>query len=303
MGRRGNSRVRGDVVDGMLLLDKPAGATSNQALQRVKRLLNARKGGHTGSLDPIATGLLPLCFGETTKVSEVFLGADKAYWTRICLGVETDTGDREGRVVRRGRVNFSAEELEAAVDGFRGEVEQVPPMFSALKQGGQPLYKLARKGVEVEREARRVRVYGLEVVAWEGDVVELKLVCSRGFYVRSLARDLGEALGCGGHVAELRRTGVGGFSVEEGVTIEALEGMGMEERRGRLRDTEAGLEGVPRVEVSEVLVGYLVGGKAVKLEGVGEGWVRVYCARGFVGLGEVREGRVGLRRRFGVFRN
>ena len=218
-------RRRGVNVDGMLLLDKPDGMTSNQALQITKRLLNARKAGHTGSLDPIATGLLPLCFGETTRAAGLFLGADKTYRVRIRFGLDTDTGDREGKALRESPVAFTEQQLFDALQQFRGRIKQIPPMFSALKRDGRPLYKLARKGISVEREAREVTVYNLTVEKWRGDLLDLTLSCSRGFYLRALARDLGEALGCGAHVSELRRTAVGDFSVQDAVSVAQLEAL------------------------------------------------------------------------------
>ena len=290
-------KKRGIDVNGMLLLDKPEGISSNRALQHVKRLLNANKAGHTGSLDPIATGLLPLCFGETTKVSSVFLGADKRYWARLRLGQETDTGDREGRVRRERRIAFTERELAAALARFRGDFEQIPPMYSALKHHGQPLYKLAREGVSVERAPRAVTVYALSLEAWRGDALELSVSCSRGFYIRALARDLGEALGCGAHVSELRRTAVGDFSVDDALTPEQLESLASPaERRQFLLPTERVLAHLPEVRVADNIAAYLRRGQAVKAgaaatAAIDNGLVRVVAeGGGFVGLAEVTEG-------------
>ena len=221
MGRR-SKQSRGRDVCGVLLLDKPVGITSNAALQEVKAAFKARKAGHTGSLDPIATGLLPLCFGDATKLSGFLLDADKCYDTVVKLGESTDTGDAEGKVTSRRDVRFSDAELERALQGFRGEFDQVPPMYSAVKKDGQPLYKLARQGVEVEREPRRVTVHELECEHPDPLHLVLRLRCSSGFYVRGLAHELGEALGCGGHVESLRRTGVGAFRVEDAVIMETI---------------------------------------------------------------------------------
>lgn len=261
-------KPRGVEVDGMLLLDKPAGLTSNQALQIAKRLLNARKAGHTGSLDPIATGLLPLCFGETTRVAELFLGAGKRYWVRIKFGVDTDTGDREGKTLREAKAAFSETELNAALDKFRGRFKQVPPMFSALKRDGRPLYKLARKGISVEREAREVTVYDLRVQQRSGDELDLDIACSRGFYLRALARDLGEALGCGAHVSALRRTAVGDFSVEDAVGIAQMEKLDTPAaRRKFLLPTERAVAHLPEVSVPDNIAFHLSRGRPVRVAG------------------------------------
>ncbi len=300
---RRSRRQTGRDVNGMLLLDKPAGLSSNGALQRAKSLLDARKGGHTGSLDPIATGLLPLCFGETTKISGFFLDADKRYWTRIRLGESTETGDREGAVVFASDAEVDRAELERALVAFRGEFEQMPPMYSAIKKDGQPLYKLARQGIEVERETRAVHVYGLDVTFFDGRYLELDIRCSRGFYVRSLAHDLGAALGVGGHVAELRRLEVGTLSIADAVSLDALEAMeGLPERDACLLASDAGLEHLPRVDLSVDATFYLVRGQSVRAASLpDDGWVRLYSGdTGFLGLGTVTDdGRVAPRRLFG----
>jgi len=264
-------KPRGVPVDGMLLLDKPAGLTSNQALQIAKHLLNARKAGHTGSLDPIATGLLPLCFGETTRVAELFLGAGKRYWVRIKFGADTDTGDREGKVLREAKAAFSEQELQDALRQFRGRIKQVPPMFSALKRDGRPLYKLARKGISVELEAREVTVYDLSVQDRRGDELDLDIACSRGFYLRALARDLGEALGCGAHVSELRRTVVGDFSVDDAVSVAQLEALDTPAaRRQFLLPTERAVAHLPEVSVPNNLAVHLSRGRPVRVAAEGQ---------------------------------
>jgi tRNA pseudouridine55 synthase len=300
--RRPRAKKRGRDVNGMLLLDKPAGVSSNGALQSAKSLLEARKGGHTGSLDPIATGLLPLCFGETTKISGFFLDADKRYWTRIKLGESTETGDREGAVIFSSNDEIGVEHLMRTLDDFRGEFEQTPPMYSAIKKDGQPLYKLARQGIEIERESRPVTVYALEVTAFDGRFVELEIRCSRGFYVRSLAHDLGAALGVGGHVSELRRLGVGSLDVENAVTLTELEGLSEPERRSELLlSSDAGLTHLPRVDLSVDATFYLVRGQSVRAGRLpSDGWVRLYSTdAGFLGLGAVTEdGRVAPKRLF-----
>ena len=225
MSKRRNMRS-GDPVDGILLLDKPSGITSNAALHRAKLLLNARKGGHTGSLDPIATGLLPLCFGEATKLAGFFLGSDKFYWARLKLGQTTDTGDCEGKILQQRSVVADDSAIEMALESFRGEFEQTPPMYSAVKVNGQPLYRLAREGKEIERAPRPVLVYSLELLSFGEQQMEIELHCSHGFYVRGLAQDLGETLGCGAHVVALRRLHVAGLGIERAVTLEALECVG-----------------------------------------------------------------------------
>ena len=288
-------------VDGVLLLDKPAGLTSNEALQRAKRLLGARKAGHTGSLDPIATGLLPLCFGEATKVSRFLLEADKRYRTTFRLGEITDTGDAQGEVVQRRPVGVTRREVERALGRFQGEIEQVPPMYSAIKRGGQPLYKLARQGIEVEREARVVRVEEVRLVDFrEGESVELEIACGSGFYVRSFAYDLGELLGCGAHVAALRRLSVGGFDVERAVTLDQFEVAGEPEARDRfLLSTDEGLAHLPEVTLSRDAAYYLCRGQSVRADGAPRiGWVRLYTeTRRFLGVGvALGDGRVAPKR-------
>ena len=206
-------------VDGVLILDKPRGMSSNAALQKVRWLLNAEKAGHTGSLDPLATGVLPLCFGEATKFSQYLLDADKGYETVMQLGVTTTTGDAEGEVVEQRPVEVGEAQLLEALEGFRGAISQIPPMYSALKRDGQPLYKLARAGEVVEREARSVTIARLELAAFEGDRPRLQVACSKGTYIRTLVEDIGQVLGCGAHVAELRRTQVGPFSLAQAVSM------------------------------------------------------------------------------------
>ena len=290
----------------MLLLDKPQGFSSNQALQQAKRLLNARKAGHTGSLDPIATGLLPLCFGETSKISSLFLDADKSYRTSIRLGIATDTGDREGQVQRESEVDFTQQQLDAALDRFRGRIEQVPPMFSALKQNGRPLYKLARQGITVERAPRAVTVHALSLEEWRGNLLELTLSCSHGFYVRTLASDLGDVLGCGAHVSELRRTSVGNYPLDDAVTLEQIEAADSPaERQKFLLPTERVLAHLPEVNLPDNVAFYLCRGRPVRAEsapadGLEQGLVRVYSeSAGFLGLAErAPDGKITPKRLF-----
>lgn len=219
---------RGQLLDGVLLLDKPEGLSSNHALQRAKRAVDARKAGHTGTLDPFATGLLVCCFGRATKICGTMLDADKCYEATLRFGEETDSGDLTGNVVARAPDDFQGVEREALLQilpEFRGEIEQVPPMYSALKRDGRPLYEYARKGVEVEREPRRVRIHRLELLDFDGRNARLLVDCSKGTYVRTLAQDIGRRLGCGAHLVALRRTRVGPFDIADAVTLDSLQAM------------------------------------------------------------------------------
>lgn len=291
-------------VHGVLLLDKPVGLTSNGALQAAKRLLNACKAGHTGSLDPIATGLLPLCFGDATRLSQFLLESDKRYWTVFRLGVSTTTHDSEGDVTQTREVKVARADVERVLPRFRGMISQVPPMYSAIKHGGQPLYKLARAGQEVEREPRGVMVHELQLLEFEGDRLTFDIRCSKGTYIRTLAHDIGEALGCGAHVVELRRLAVGGFQVDQAVTLATLEAMATpQERAQRLLPLDTVLGGMPDVHLTALAAHYLRQGQSVSLQhGRKPGWVRLYEGESrFLGLGQVLDdGRVAPRRLLGV---
>ena len=303
MGRR----RRGRPIDGILLLDKPQGLSSNQALQRVKWLYYAAKAGHTGSLDPLATGVLPVCLGEATKFSQYLLDADKAYDSTFVLGHATATGDAEGETLSTADASpFGEAEVLEALEAFRGEIEQVPSMYSAIKQDGTPLYKLARQGKEVERKPRSVVVKRLDLVAFRpGERAELDvtLECSKGTYVRSIAEDLGRALGCGAHVSALRRTRVGAFRIEDSVSLTALEAL---KERGELGQMDAlllpadsALDGLPMVCVSESSGFYIRQGQPVQVPNAPcNGMVRVALETGeFLGVGEILDdGRVAPRR-------
>lgn len=300
-------RRRGRPVDGILVLDKPQGVSSNHALQSAKRLYFAAKAGHTGSLDPLATGVLPVCFGEATKFSQYLLDADKAYESTFVLGVATDSGDAEGEVIRETEAAAITEsDVATALTQFEGEIEQVPSMFSAIKQNGQPLYKLARQGVEVERKARRVTVKALELRAFRGGPrpeVDIYLESSKGTYVRSLAEDLGQALGCGAHVSVLRRTKAGPFGIEDSVTmntLEALKGEGkFEKMDSLLLPPDAALGALPLVRLSESSGYYMRQGQPVLVPNAPcNGIVRVALESGeFLGVGEILDdGRVAPRR-------
>jgi len=290
-------------VSGIILLDKPKGFSSNAALQKVRWLLNAGKAGHTGSLDPLATGVLPLCFGEATKFSQYLLDADKGYETLMQLGVTTTTADAEGDVLEEREVTVGRAEIEAALPAFRGPIRQVPPMYSALKRDGQPLYKLARAGQVVEREPRSVTINRLELLSVEGNQARLDVACSKGTYIRTLVEDLGHVLGCGAHVAELRRTQAGPFSLAQTVTLEELEQVhadgGNEAVDQFLMPSDSGLEHWPLVHFSEHSAFYWLHGQPVRAPDAPQfGMVRVQDHNGrFIGIGEVSEdGRIAPRR-------
>ena len=298
---------RGRPVDGILLLDKPLGVSSNHALQSVKRLYEAAKAGHTGSLDPLATGVLPLCFGEATKFSQYLLDADKAYESTFVFGTVTDTGDAEGRVLEdKDASGVTESNVITALQAFEGDIEQIPSMFSAIKQGGQPLYKLARKGLEVERKPRSVVIKTLQMRAFRGGErpeADIYLECSKGTYVRSLAEDLGRAIGCGAFVSALRRTRAGPFGIEDSMTLNALEALKGVGESGQLDTlllpTDAALGALPLVRLSESSGFYMRQGQPVMVSnGPRDGIVRVALDSGeFLGVGEMLDdGRVAPRR-------
>ncbi len=274
-------------IDGVLLLDKPGGMSSNAALQKAKWLLCAAKAGHTGTLDPMATGLLPLCFGEATKFSGELLHADKRYEATIRLGVTTDTADAEGQVLQSRPVAVTPGQAEAALARFRGEIEQVPPMHSALKRDGRPLYEYARQGIELERAPRRVTLHLLELLRFEGEDVDIAVDCSKGTYVRTLAQDIGAALGCGGHLTALRRTRIGGLSLQGAVTLAALEALPPESRTALLQPPDVLLAALPRLDVDEAAARRLMHGQPIRaVQGV-IGRLRLYGPGGhFLGLGQ-----------------
>jgi tRNA pseudouridine55 synthase len=234
-------------VHGVLLLDKPKGLSSNDALQKAKWLLRAEKAGHTGTLDPLATGLLPLCFGAATKFSQLHLDADKRYEATVALGIKTTTGDAEGDVLETRTVSVTDELLQSVLRQFRGEIEQIPPMHSALKKDGKALYEYARAGIEVERIARQVTIFELVGELYGNAAIKIIVKCSKGTYIRTLGEDIGEKLGCGAHLSSLRRIGTGGFDVSQCVTLEALEAMTEDERLACLLPVESLMEGRARV--------------------------------------------------------
>lgn len=314
MARR---RPRGRDVNGIMVLDKPSGMSSNEAVQKAKRLFAARKVGHTGSLDPLATGVLPLCFGDATRFSRYLLESDKKYTARVVLGISTDSGDADGKVLRErpvGRVTRAM--VDKALDAYRGEIQQVPSMFSAVKHQGQPLYKLARQGIQVERKARTVTVYSCVIGEFAGDEVDLDIHCSKGTYVRTIVHDLGESLGCGAHVKALRRTMAGPFGEGDLVTFEMLGASGSEigeskdrERLdARLQPVSSAVREWPQVTLTGDAAYYLRQGQPVIVpHAPTAGWVRLAEAASpeiskgeaarFLGVGEILDdGRVAPRR-------
>ena len=294
---------KGRPVNGVLVVDKPAGISSNDAVQRAKRLFGAQKVGHTGSLDPLATGVLPLCFGEATKFSQFLLDADKKYRARICLGVSTETGDADGEVIAEADASsVTAAQVAAELKNFVGEIEQVPSMYSALKHQGQPLYKLARQGVEVERAPRKVTVYCAELLQVTGTEIELFVHCSKGTYIRSLAEDLGTALDCGGHVAGVRRLAAGPYKEEQAVSFEKLNAMsGPEVLDALLLPVSSAVDSWPIMRLHQDTAHYLLRGQPVQVaHAPTEGWVQIFESGEedrFLGVGEIlTDGRIAPRR-------
>ena len=274
-------------VDGVLLLDKPVGLTSNDALQRARRLFSAAKGGHTGTLDPLASGLLPLCFGEATKFSADLLDADKTYEAILRLGITTDSGDAEGQVVATRPVVVSPVDIEAALQRFRGDIMQVPPMHSALKRDGKPLYELARQGVEVEREARPVSIRSLDLQSFTGDNLSLRVRCSKGTYIRVLATDIGEALGCGAYLTALRRTAVADLDLTGAVSLAVVEALPEEERDNCLQPLDTLLLRLPRVDLDAPAAERFSHGNPVVAPAGLLGRARVYADNRLIGLGDI----------------
>lgn len=297
-------RHRGRAVSGILLLDKPAGITSNGALQTVKKMYAAAKAGHTGSLDPLATGMLPICFGEATKFSQFLLDADKEYRVTARLGVVTETGDADGEVIRTRPVAVTPAEVETALMAFEGDIEQIPSMYSAIKHQGQPLYKLARQGIEVERQPRRVTIHRLTLHEVAADSVTFDVACSKGTYVRTLVEDLGERLGCGAHVTALRRLSAGPYPAERMMTLDQLGALkaegGFEALDALLLPVATSVAEWPRVELGDNAAWYLRQGQPVMAENrPRDGWVSLWekSSGRFLGVGEIQEdGRVAPRR-------
>ena len=282
-----------DLVDGVLLLDKPVGLSSNDALIKAKRVMNAKKAGHTGTLDPFATGLLPLCFGEATKFSQDLLEADKTYEATVHLGIMTNTGDTEGEAIETRAVDVTLEQIEAALARFRGPILQVPPMYSALKRDGNALYEYAREGIILEREARPVTIHGLELIAYEAPMLKIRVTCSKGTYVRVLGEDIGAALGCGAHLNALRRIQVGALTLDGMITLEELQAHA--EPRSLLAPVDALLSTFPAVDLTPELAKRFLNGQRLALgkEAVTvpaeQGRVRVYLEGKLLGTANLQE--------------
>ncbi len=304
-----SKRKSGLNVHGIILLDKRLGVSSNKALQEVRRLFNANKAGHTGSLDPLATGLLPLCFGEATKVSAMMLDDNKRYQVVVQLGVMTDTGDAEGEVIKTVAVpDIDDDELMLSLQQFMGEIDQVPPMYSALKHNGKKLYELAREGITIERKARRISIFDLKLLASsltgqnKTNQLVLEVFCSKGTYIRSLAEDLGDALGACGTVLELRRLEAGMFNIAQAKTIEQLTAMSVQELQQSLIAIDSPLQAFPAVNLSEQQAVAIKYGQSVQLiSGSIEGVVRLYHDEVFLGLGEMLlDGKIAPKRLFNM---
>lgn len=271
----------------MLLLDKASGVTSNSALQCARRLFSAAKAGHTGTLDPLATGLLPLCFGEATKFSADLLDADKTYEADVLFGVTTDTGDSDGNVIRQCRSDFSMSDLEVVMCRFRGAISQVPPMYSALKVDGKPLYRLARQGVEVDRAPRDVSILELILLEYSGERCRFRISCSKGTYIRTLMEDIGNALGCGAHLTALRRVGVGALNVADAFTLDQLVELSDTERAACLLPLDALLQSLSAVFLDEGASVRFCHGNPVQIGNADvSGKCRVYGADRLLGIGE-----------------
>ena len=290
-------------ISGIVVLDKANGLSSNAALQEVKRLYEANKAGHAGSLDPLATGVLPVCLGEATKVSQFLLDSDKCYRARIKLGIRTDTGDSEGSIIERNAgISVSRKAIERALTKFKGEIEQVPPMHSAIKMNGVPLYKLARKGIAVERKPRLVTLYQVCLVEFVNSELELEISCSKGTYIRTIADDLGQELGCGAHVIELRRTQAGVFTEKDSISAEELalekENSGLDKIDQFLIPMDRAIQDLPEVNLPSITASHVKNGQAVLVRHLPKnGLVRMYEDEQFIGIGSIDDdGKVAPRR-------
>ncbi|EGR5925984.1 tRNA pseudouridine(55) synthase TruB [Vibrio parahaemolyticus] len=309
-------RRKGRPINGVILLDKPTGISSNDALQKVKRIYFAEKAGHTGALDPLATGMLPICLGEATKFSQFLLDSDKRYRVIAKLGERTNTSDSDGEVVETRPVDVTLEKLEACIEKFRGESDQVPSMFSALKYQGKPLYEYARKGIEVPRESRKITVYEIVLHRFEGDEVEMEVHCSKGTYIRTIVDDLGEMLGCGAHVTMLRRTAVAKYPYEKMVTLEQLNELLEQAHREEIAPRElldpllmpmdTAVEDLPEVNLIPELADMVQHGQPVQVLGAPEqGSLRLTMGeeRLFIGVGEMNDDGKIAPKRLVVFRD
>lgn len=277
-------------VHGVLLLDKPIGYSSNQTLQKVKWLYQAAKAGHTGTLDPLATGALPICFGEATKFSHYLLDANKAYIATLKLGVTTTTGDVEGEVLITKPVSYTQAQLTQVLKAFEGDIMQTPPMYSALKHEGKALYEYARDGIEIERKARPVYIQSIQILNTDAHEISLQVRCSKGTYIRTLAEDIGNALGCGAHLIGLRRTETAHYSVSDAVTLEDLEKMNEAQRDALLKPVDTALQGMPSVNITQEAAHFFRQGQAIWVSAlVYSQDYKVYQDQHFLGLGSVQE--------------
>lgn len=286
-------------VHGVLLLDKPFGFSSNQALQKIKWLYQAQKAGHTGTLDPLATGVLPICLGEATKFAQHLTDENKTYIAAVKFGVTTTTGDKEGAVLREVTCNVQQHDIEAVLPALTGEITQIPPMYSALKVDGKPLYEYAREGVELERKPRQVTIYVLRLLDCQDNVANIEVTCSKGTYIRTLAEDIGQALGVGAHLIGLRRTATATYQIAHTVTIEAVEAMTMEARDALLLPVDTAITALPKVELHADAAYYFKQGNPVWLSGhIPDGEMRVYSEEGlFLGVGtQLANGRIAPKR-------
>ena len=283
----------------MLLLDKPIGYSSNQALQKIKLVYQAAKAGHTGTLDPLATGLLPLCFGEATKFAHFLTDADKVYIATLKFGITTNTGDAEGEVLSVKDVNFSKMQLEQVCNQFVGVISQIPPMYSALKHEGKAMYEYARAGVEIERAARTITIHNIEINAFDQDVATITVKCSKGTYIRTLAEDIGAQLGCGAHLIGLRRTATANYQISQAITLEQFEAMSPAQRALLLLPADSAVQHLPAITLDADSTFYLQQGQAIWQSGsVPQGLIRLYNEQHeFLGLGELQsDGKIAPKR-------
>jgi tRNA pseudouridine55 synthase len=286
-------------ISGVLLLDKPIGYSSNQALQKIKLLYQAAKAGHTGTLDPLATGLLPLCFGEATKFAHFLTDADKVYIATLKFGITTNTGDAEGEVLSVKDVNFSKTQLEQGCSQFVGVISQIPPMYSALKHEGKAMYEYARAGVEIERAARIITIHNIEINAFDQDMATITVKCSKGTYIRTLAEDIGAQLGCGAHLIGLRRTATANYQISQAITLEQFEAMSPAQRALLLLPADSAVQHLPAITLDADSTFYLQQGQAIWQSGaVPQGLIRLYNEQHeFLGLGEQQsDGKIAPKR-------
>ena len=293
MARRGRSKGR--KINGIFLLNKPIGISSNKALQKVKRLFNAAKAGHTGSLDPLASGMLPICLGEATKFSQYLLDSDKRYQVQGLLGIKTETADAEGAAIATSEVDVSESDFLEVMKNYRGAIEQIPSMYSAIKVDGQPLYKLAREGITIEREARPVTIHSLEMLKFESPYVEMDVYCSKGTYIRNLVEDMGDDLGCGAHVSALHRSQVGPYNAEAMMTFEQIEALlessGVDGLDELLLPVDSSVSHWPEVILNSSLAFYIQQGQPIQFPNTPKnGGIRLITDDGqFIGIGEIDE--------------